>query len=220
MNYLLIIVLVLLAINVFDGFRKGFMKTMFALVSWVLVLIICNEASPKVADFIIEVTTVDETITSVIAAKINDMIATSDLAAIEQSVPQELRDVLFGEGGSLQDSFVANTEELISASSIVYTIVNVIAFIIVAVVSKVLMLMVDGILGIASKLPIIGSFDKLLGIVCGGARGLLICWVLLAIVGVFSLTGANTEWAAYITQSEFLIWMQENNFIFNMLVLG
>lgn len=220
MNYLLIIVLVLLACNVIDGFRKGFMKTVFALVSWVLVLIICNQASPKVADFIIETTAVDETITSAIAARINEMVATNDLVMIEQSIPQELRDVLFGEGGSIQDSFLVNTEELVSASSIVYTIVNVIAFIIVAVVSKVLMLMVDGILGIASRLPIIGSFDKLLGIACGGARGVLICWVLLAVIGVLSLTGTNTEWATYITQSEFLIWMQENNFILNMLVLG
>ncbi|MBQ2706351.1 MAG: CvpA family protein [Agathobacter sp.] len=220
MNYLLIAVLVLLTWSVLDGYRKGFMKTIFSLISWVLVLVICNVATPKVADFLVEETMIDETIAGAIAVELKEMIANSDISQIEQSIPAELRESLFGQGGSIQNALATGGEEWINSSSIIYTVVSVFAFIIVAAVSRVLMLLVNVFLGIASKLPIIGSVDKLLGFVCGGVKGLLVCWVLLAVVGVLSLTGSNPEWAVYISQSQLLTWMQDNNFILNMLVLG
>ena len=220
MNYLVIVVLVLLAWSLFDGYKKGFMKTVFLLVSWIIVLVICNVATPMVTDFLIEETAVDETITEAISVKLNEMIATSDVTEVEESIPQELRVALFGESGSIQDSLAAGGEELIGSSSIVYTVVSVFAFIVVVAVSRILMVVVDAVLGIASKLPIIGSVDKVLGIACGGVKGLLICWMLLAVVSLLALTGSNTEWATYITQSELLTWMQENNFILKMFVAG
>lgn len=220
MNYLLIIVCVVLAVSTLGGYRKGFMKTVFELISWILVLVICNVATPKVADFFIEETSIDEAITRVITMELNEMFPESDIAIIEQSIPEEMRVVLFGEEGSLRDSLMASGEALIGASSIVYTVVSVFSFVVVVAVARILIIMINLVLGVATKLPVIGSVDKWLGIVCGGVKGLLICWMILAVVSAFALTGANTEWAAYITQSQFLTWLQERNFILNMFVTG
>ena len=74
MNYLLIAILVLLAWNLLQGYKKGFMKTVFALVSWIIVLVVCNIATPMVTDFLMEETEIAVSITEALEAKINEMI--------------------------------------------------------------------------------------------------------------------------------------------------
>jgi len=220
MNYLLIVILVLLGWNLFQGYKKGFMKTVFALISWILVLVVCNMATPMVADFLMEETEIAVGITEALEEKINEVIAESGVLEIEENMPEELQAALTGSEGGFEEILNAGGDMVVNSTSIVYTIVSIIALILVIIVTRIVLMVIDFVLGIASKLPIIGSVDKLLGILCGGAKGFLICWLLLAVVGALSLTGANMEWAAYITQSQFLTWMQDNNFILNMLIMG
>ena len=75
-------------------------------------------------------------------------------------------------------------------------------------------------LGIASKLPIIGSVDKLLGVLCGGAKGIILCWIVLAVVPVVAVSSGNAELASYISQSQLLTWMQDNNLFLKMFIAG
>ena len=220
MNYLLIAVLILLVWNLFQGYKKGFMKTVFALVSWVVVLMACNIATPMVTDFLMEETEIAVTITQALEEKINEMIAESGVLQMEENIPDELQAALLGEAGGFEEILNSGGEMIVNSTSIVYTLVWIVAVILVIVVTRVALMLIDFVLGIAAKLPIIGSLDKVLGVLCGGAKGLLVCWLLLAVVGVLSITGANTDLAAYITQSQFLTWMQDNNFILNMFVAG
>ena len=220
MNYLLIAVLVLLVWNLFQGYKKGFMKTVFALVSWVIVLMACNIATPMVTDFLMEETEIAVTITQALEEKINEMIAESGVLQMEENIPDELQAALLGEAGGFEEILNSGGEMKVNSTSIVYTLVWIVAVILVIVVTRVALMLIDFVLGIAAKLPIIGSLDKVLGVLFGGAKGLLVCWLLLAVVGVLSITGANADLAAYITQSQFLTWMQDNNFILNMFVAG
>ncbi len=220
MNYLLIAVVVLLAWSLFDGYKKGFMRGVFSLVSWIIILVICNVATPMVTDFLIEETSIEESISENISAKLNEMIAESGIAEIEESIPEELRAALLGEEGNIEEVIANNGEMVINSTSIVYSIISVISLVVVIIVAKILMVVIELVLGIASKLPIIGSADKLLGILCGGIKGVLICWIVLAVVSVLAISGANTEIASYIAQSQFLTWMQDHNYILKMFVTG
>lgn len=216
MNYLLIAVLLLLAWNLFDGYRKGFMRTVFALVSWIIVLIACSVSTPVVTDFLMEKTSVAKSVGDTIAERINETIEESGVAELEQNLPEELRIVLLGEDKSVKDIIKVDGSMIMGATSIVRTIVSIIAFVVVVIVARVFVWMVDKALGIASKLPIIGSLDKLLGILCGGARGMLICWIMLAVVSIVALSNADMNFAPCIENSLFLTWMQQNNFILKM----
>lgn len=220
MNYLVIAIIALLVWGLFDGYRKGFMKTVFALVSWIIVLVLCNVATPMVADFLIEETNIEATISESISTKLSEIVAESGVAELEQNMPEELKTALLGEEGSLEGMIAANGEMMIDSSSIVNVVVGVIAFVLVVVVSRVAMMVIELVLGIAAKLPIIGSVDKLLGLLCGGAKGLLICWIVLAVVSVMAVSGGNAELASYIAESQLLTWIQDNNFILKMFVTG
>lgn len=220
MNYLLIAVVVLLAWSLFDGYKKGFMRGVFSLVSWIIILVICNVATPMVTNFLIEETSIEESVSENISAKLNEMIAESGIAEIEESIPEELRAALLGEEGNIEEVIANNGEMVINSTSIVYSIISMISLVVVIIVAKILMVVIELVLGIASKLPIIGSADKLLGILCGGIKGVLICWIVLAVVSVLAISGANTEIASYIAQSQFLTWMQDHNYILKMFVTG
>ena len=97
-------------------------------------------------------------------------------------------------------------------------IVGILGFVVTLIVLRIAMVIVEFLLGVVSKLPLIGPMDKLLGIACGAGKGLIWCWVILAVVSVLALTGTNTEFAAYISQSEILTWLQDNNLLLNLIV--
>ena len=83
---------------------------------------------------------------------------------------------------------------------------------------RIAMMIVELALGVVAKLPLIGPMDKTLGLVCGAGSGLIWCWVILAVVSVLALTGTNTELAAYVSQSQILTWLQDNNVLLNLIV--
>lgn len=218
MNYLLIAILALLIWSVFDGYKKGFMRTVLALVSWIIILVVCNVATPMVTDFLIEETGIADTVGDAIAEKVNEVIAQSGVGELEQNLPEEIKNMLAEGNINIEELLAANGEALVDATSIVYTIVSIIAFVLVIIVTRVILWLTDKVLGIASKLPIIGSLDKLLGLACGVAKGILICWIVLAVVSVAVIPNANVDFVTMIQESQLLTWLQNNNYILKMFV--
>jgi uncharacterized membrane protein required for colicin V production len=224
MNILTIIILAVLVLSVIGGYKKGFLKTAFSLVAWIVVLILCNFVTPIVTDMLVEKTeievvvqkTVDTKIDEVINETINETIEGTDLAELEAALPAELKDALLGENGSLQE-VVTNGVDLDTAG-LVNGIVGILGFVITVIVLRLAMLVVELALNLVGKLPLIGPMDKILGLACGAGKGIILCWVILAVVSVLALTGTNTELATYISQSELLTWLQDNNVLLNLIL--
>lgn len=220
MNILLVIILVVIALSVFGGYKKGFLKTAFSLVSWMLVLFLCNYASPIVTKALIEKTDIEVIVQTTVDAKIAEVITesieTSGVAELEAALPAELKTALIGEGGSLQDVVVNGAA--VDTTSLVNGIVGILGFVITVVALRIVMMVAELALGLVAKLPLIGPLDKILGLACGAGQGLIWCWIILAFVSVLALTGVNTEFATYISQSEVLTWLQDNNVLLNLIV--
>lgn len=220
MNILTIIVLAVFVLSVLDGYRKGFLKTAFSLVSWILVLILCDYATPIVTTALIETTDVEVLIQSTVDAKLGEVITetleTSGITELEATLPAELKAMLLGEGVSLQEVVASGVP--LDTSLLVNGIVEILGFVITVAVLRIAMKIVELALGIVAKLPLIGPMDKLLGLACGAGSGLIWCWVILAVVSVLALTGANTELATYVSQSQILTWLQDNNVLLNLIV--
>jgi uncharacterized membrane protein required for colicin V production len=224
MNILTIIILAVLILSVIGGYKKGFLKTAFSLVAWIVVLILCNFVTPIVTDMLVEKTeievvvqkTVDTKIDQVINETITETIEGTDLAELEAALPAELKDALLGENGSLQE-VLANGVDLDTAG-LVNGIVGILGFVITVIVLRLAMLVVELALNLVGKLPLIGPMDKILGLACGAGKGIILCCVILAVVSVLALTGTNTELATYISQSELLTWLQDNNVLLNLIL--
>ena len=235
MNILVVVILAVILLCVLAGYKNGFLKTAFSLVSWIVVLVICNVATPMVTQMLIEKTDIETTIQFVLDAKINEMMSNvmtetglSDLPEslpedmsfelpeeLQAALPEELRNILAA-GSQITDGI--SQDALVDTALIAEKVVGIISLLMVLVFSRVAIMVVNIVLGIASKLPLIGPLDKILGLACGAGKGLIWSWIVLTIVSVLALTGINTEWAAYISQSELLVWLQNNNMILKLLM--
>lgn len=220
MNILTIIILAVFAVCVFSGFKKGFLKTAFSLVSWIVVLVLCNFATPMVTDLLIQNTdievVVEQTVNEKVMAMIEQAVQNSNVSELEATLPAELKDMLLGEYESISD-LLSNTTEL-NLTPLVDGIIGILGFVITVIILRIAMVVVEFLLGVVAKLPLIGPMDKLLGIACGAGKGFIWCWVILAIVAALALTGVNTEFAAYIAESELLTWLQDNNLLLNIVL--
>ena len=52
MNWLLIIIVLLLALCVVNGYRKGFLRMMYSMVSWVIMFALVTWATPYINTFL------------------------------------------------------------------------------------------------------------------------------------------------------------------------
>ena len=93
MNILLIVVLAVFAVCVFSGYKKGFLKTAFSLVSWILVLVLCKFATPIVTDLLIQNTDVEVVIYETVDGKVKDAVEEAlqnkGVSEIEAALPAE-----------------------------------------------------------------------------------------------------------------------------------
>ena len=202
MNSLLIVILVILGLSLLFGYLNGFLKTIFSLISWIIVLVVCNIATPMVTQILIEQTEIDTTIQNVLDAKIDEMIssAMSQIGAgeltevipgditmedIMSELPPELQAVLPDDVKHMLENVGNNIgslegfsldAQMIDTSGLVNSIMGVLSLLIVMVVVRVVLLIVELALGIASKIPLIGPLDKILGLACGAAKGLIWSW--------------------------------------------
>lgn len=221
MNILLVLILIVFLLSIFSGYKNGFLKTVFSLVSWIVVLVVCNYATPIVTDALIEKTDIEVIVQGAVEAKIleafEQTLETSEISDLEAALPAELKEALLGEHESVSDA-IFSSADVLDITPVVNGVVGILGFVITVIALRIVMVVVEVILGVVAKLPLIGPMDKLLGIVCGAGKGLIYCWVILAIVSVLALTGTNTEWAAYISQSQILTWLQDNNVLLNLIV--
>lgn len=220
MNILTIIILAVFVLCVFSGFKKGFLKTAFSLVSWILVLVLCNFATPIVTDMLVQNTDVEVIVQTTVETKVMEAVEqavqNSDVSELEAALPAELKELLLGEHESINE-LLLDSSKPIDVTPVVNGIISILGFVVTVIVLRIAMVIVEFALGVVAKLPLIGPADKLLGIACGGVKGLIWCWVILAVVSVLALTGVNTEFAGYIAQSELLTWLQDNNVLLNLI---
>ena len=219
MNILLIVILAVFAVCVFSGYKKGFLKTAFSLVSWILVLVLCKFATPIVTDLLIEYTDVEVVVYGTVDGKVTEAVEqalqNNGVSELEAALPADLKNMLLGENESIADALL-NSGSL-DVTPVVNGIVGILGFVVTVIVLRIAMVVVEILLNVVSKLPLIGPMDKFLGIGCGAVKGIIWCWVILAVVSILALTGANTEFAAYISESEILTWLQNNNLLLNLI---
>lgn len=220
MNGLLIAILTICILSMYSGYKKGFLKTAFSLVSWIIVLFLCNYTTPIIANFLLEETQIESVIQQMVDEKtaqaLNEMFETSEIGELESALPEELKVALLGEHQSIQD--VILNGGFFDTAYLANQIINTISFVIALILIRVLVTIVERAISLVSKLPLIGDFDKLLGFLIGIGKGVLYSWALLTAVTVLALAGINMQLVTLISESQFLTWLQKNNIILNFIV--
>ena len=99
-----------------------------------------------------------------------------------------------------------------TSKQFVQMLVMIIMVLVVSIANKLIKMLLEGI-KVISELPIISSVNKLAGAVFGVAQTLLIVWFAFCLIGMFDLGTISEYIQMYITDSEILTLLYENNLL-------
>jgi len=172
MNYLLdLLVLALIALFTYLGYRKGLIKVAFSFASFILAIAISVVLYKPVSNFIINYTPLDDYIEQEIAERL-DAPETSN---------EETENIV-----SNYYNNIKNASTNVIADGISKTIINISCIIIVFIISKLILLLFRFIGDLIAKLPLIKQVNQTGGFLYGLLKGFVIIYGILAIIAIIS----------------------------------
>lgn len=231
MNWLLILVVLLVAGNIVWGFFRGFLRVVYSMAAWILILVFVTFATPYVADWMIEHTGLDTRIEKNCKEKLQNAVAGEEKSTEEQNT-QEQKD-LSGLGMKLPANVwnqIGDTHKLadgwMEQSGLYNTIASkasslamkAIAFVIVMLITVITFHLIATAIDLVAKLPVIGEVNHMLGGIAGLIKGLLLVWLVFAFAAMGAATEAGSVVIDAVYQSEILQWLYENNLILTILL--
>ncbi|MBQ4100370.1 MAG: CvpA family protein [Oscillospiraceae bacterium] len=201
-----IILVVVLLLCVFEGYKKGFLKSLVGLIGKIASIIVSAYISLPIAQYLYN-NIISHRLANIIKNALmapNQMEAISEflshptitmLSSVGIAIPSAEQLVSFGEDSAVRlFTSGAAADFLTSFIRIVLFVVLMFAFnLIISVVIKLIVKI--------TKLPLIGTVDKTLGVILGIAKGAI--WVLIISVVIYVL--------AVVVQVEFITTSTINN---------
>ena len=199
MNYLIdIIILFIIALTTFIGYKKGLIKVAFKLVSFVLAIIISVVLYKPISSFIINNTTIDDNLETTILQRLSSSDTTKD----------EKENII-----SSYYSDIKNYSTNAMARSISTTIINIGCILVVFIISNLILLLFKFSGDLIAKLPIIKQFNSAGGFLYGLIKGFVIIYIFLAIVALIAPIADINNFIKIINSSIITNIMYNNNII-------
>lgn len=207
-----IILIALIGLSIFLGYRKGLIKVAVKLFAFVIAVVVTLVLYKPVSSLIIEKTGLDEKIENVIIEKGTQEIQENKGEVKEEGFLAYMQEYVGDTVAETQNEVVTNVAKVVSIKAI-----NIIAIIGIFIITRVALILLTLISDIITKLPIIKQFNKLGGTIYGGLRGLIVVYFILAIAFlIVSATGNNTI-LTLIDSSIITKFMYTNNLLLNII---
>lgn len=222
-NILLIGVIVFLALCVFNGYRKGFLKIALSMVAMIATIIIVGILNPYVSRFLMEHTGLYETIKEGTQEFVDDIIdtelnvaistRTDEVFAIDHlTLPKAIREKLIEDNNSvIYEALGVNGFKDYVSSYLACMILNAISFIGTLLIAGFLVRVVFVMADIIERVPGIKGMNKMVGMVFGFLQGIIIIWVACLVVTAFGATKTGQQILEMIHDSTVLSFIYNNN---------
>lgn len=239
MNWLLLLALAIIGICAFAGWRAGFIKSIFSLLSTIAVIIITILVSPIVTNLLKN----SDIISGTIQSKLEQVIDLSGIAE-NLSAEEEKNPAAFIDGLELPDSiketikdslaetmndnkeeaaeFVGDkldTLELYICELLTNIILNALGFFITFLLAAAGLAVLCFVLDIISKLPGLHQINTLAGLALGALEGLVILWIVFVVITMLGSTSFGQTCMAMISESKILSFLYDSN-VLSKILLG
>lgn len=166
MNFIIdLCILIIIALSTFIGFKKGFIKVAFRLISFILALIIALVLYNPVSNFINNYTPIPNKIES----KIESRISSSNKEETNNLVANYYKNI-------------RNISTTVIAKNITNSIVNISSILIVFLLSRLLLMFLRISTDLIAKLPLIKQFNHIGGFIYGLLAGFFIIYLIFTII--------------------------------------
>lgn len=192
-----IIIVAIVALSTFLAYRKGLVKLAIHLCSFLIAVLITFLLYQPVSNFIINATSIDESIENTIYEKANEIIQGEENDGIATQITETAKNEMLPE----------------TARTLAVNIVKGGVIVILYIAIKIILRFVTALADAVSKLPILNQMNKAGGVVYGILRGILVIYILLLIVGVFGQINPENIVQQNIDKSFVGKTMYENNIL-------
>lgn len=229
MNWLTLAALLLWALIVFRSFRRGFVKTFFSMIFLILVIICTVSLTPYVQKALSENETVSEWTEEQCRNYIDSKAdadssgnGTQDAAAYAWlsiiPLPDNLKENLAqGNEEIIRLLLQSDTVRSYLSEKMAAAAIGVAAFLLTLILSAIVLAVIGAILNRIANLPVLGTVNRILGLLLGICKCFLITWIIFAVIGLFPSTPAGAELLSQIKGSLLLKPMYENNLLVQFL---
>lgn len=238
MNWLLIIVILVLAGNIVWGFSRGFLRVIYSMLAWIAILVFVTWATPYVANVLTEKTNIDNRIESNLDEKLHELVigdtngqkedrepdaqnlgqGKKNYRDLQMKLPDAVTNKLFDTNKIADQILEGSGAYDVVAGRATDLVMRVISFVLVLLIAVISFHLLSVVLKVVEKLPLIGGINRLLGLFAGVVKGILIIWLAFAIIAMAGTTDIGIALISYIYESPLLIWVYENNFVLTLLM--
>lgn len=230
MNWLLIIVIVGMLLCILHGYRKGFLRILFSLVSIILAIVFVTIATPYICSFLENNTPLkakieEKCLTHIeLSAKENMEDKAEDqqdaLSDAGITLPSAIWEKIIAQGVGAADTALekTGTYEML-ADSLSHFIVNGIAFFAALVLASIALFILARVLNVIAMLPLIRNVNHLLGVLAGFVQGMVLLWLFLYLVAICCTSSFGIKMLDYINQSELLSYLYNHNLVLYVIMM-
>lgn len=180
MNFIVdIIIIAIIALFTFWGYHRGLIGVAFKILTFFVAILVALFLYQPISNLIIKNTDIDENIETAIiekfSSKENEEINEENI----KNMPQVVINYITDYTSQVQDATVGMVANQVAIASI-----NVIVAVGLFIITKLILIIFRAISKIIAELPIIKQFDKTGGIIYGLLQGLLVIYLILAIISL------------------------------------
>lgn len=199
-----LIILIILALFTFIGYKKGLINTAFSILSFFIAIILSFILFKPISNIVISKTNIDESIQKTVYEKIsvkdNDELRNNFDSLIENK-KDEITDTI-------------RTEISQKVSNL---IINIIIWILILVITKIILFFFKSILNAIANLPLLKQINKTGGLIFGFLKGLFIIYILFAILLLLSNIIAFDNFNSLLNTSILAKFLYNNNILIFLL---
>ncbi len=205
-----IILVAIIALNVFICYRKGLVKLAVGLIAVIVAIIVSVVLYKPVSNIIIENTEIDENIENTI---IENFSAETDGEEDTDNGFMKYMEKY------VNDSINKTRNQIVlEASNVIATkVINICVFLGIFIIARIVLILLTFIADIIMSLPILKQFNKAGGIIYGLIKALLIIYVILAIIFFIIYVSGNTTLSNAISSSYITKFFYNNNLLLNLI---
>ena len=211
-------IVILLVSSIIMGYRKGLIRAIFSIVSFIIAIILAFLLYKPVAAIIINSTSIDEVVKETIRGKYDvDPNMEVEQITLDENTAKNFPETVtnYINKNIIEDA--KNTTINAFADQIARIIINIAAMIIVFIIVKLLMLLLKSIFDAIAKLPIIKPFNKLGGIIYGILRGVIMAYLIFAVIAIIVPAVSWDSAAKAINNSKIGSSMYNNNILLKII---
>lgn len=216
-----IIIIAVIALCTFLGYKKGLIKLAVGILGFFLAIIIALVLYTPISNFIINNTNVKDNIKNAISDTVKSYVIKEESAEGEEKQQESKVMVTYIDGivAKQKEMIVTGEKELIDTVSdnVAVNIIRIGVALAVFIISKLILIFINVFADLIGKLPIIKQFNKAGGTIYGVIQGILIVYIVFAIISLIAPMLNNTDFLKQINNSLIGNMVYNNNIILKLL---